>query len=104
MTATAQQNSSSEPSDRDRRAANLARLDADARHYRPEFFAIYGIAEAITDLVPERAFIGWGMDFGQEWGAVFWCPPERTTHLSQSAEQILRSHQHNAEAHLIWLE
>lgn len=104
MTATTAQNPSPEPPSFDTRAAVLARLEADSHYYRPEYFAIYGIANAIPGLVPERTFIGWGMDFGGDYGAIFWCPPERATHMSQSAEQILRSHQRNAEAHLIWLE
>ena len=82
----------------------LAQLAADAEYYRPEFFAIYGITKGVPGHLPERPFLGWGIDFGEEWGAMFWSPPDRISHLSQSAEHILRSHQRNGEAHLVWLE
>jgi hypothetical protein len=104
MTATAEQTPSSEPSETIDRATILARLAADAEYYRPELFAIYGITNTASARLPERPFLGWGIDFGEEWGAMFWSPPDRISHLSQSAEQVLRSHQRIGEAHLVWIE
>ena len=86
------------------RAALLARLAADAEYLRPQLFAVYGVFQPVSDILPERPFIGWGIDFGDEWGAMFWNPVDHTTLLSGSAEQVLRSHVRTGEAHLVWLD
>ncbi|HEX5401847.1 MAG TPA: hypothetical protein VFX16_06055 [Pseudonocardiaceae bacterium] len=86
------------------RTALLARLAADAEYLKPQLFAVYGIANAVSTLVPERPFLGWGIDFGEEWGAIFWNPIERVTHVSDSAEQVLNTHVRTADAHLVWLD
>jgi hypothetical protein len=86
------------------RTAMLTRLAADAEYLRPRLFAIYGTFNAALGLLPERPFLGWGIDFGDEWGAMFWNPVDHTTHLSGSAEQVLRSHVRTGEAHLVWLD
>jgi hypothetical protein len=86
------------------RAAILALVAADAEYLRPRLFAVYGIFDPVGERVPERAFLGWGIDFGGQWGAAFWNPMEQTTQLSDSAEQILRGHRRTGEAHLVWLD
>jgi hypothetical protein len=43
------------------------------------------------------------MDLGGECGAVYWHPDDRTTHHSDSAEQVLRLHQRIGTARLTWL-
>ncbi|HEY3750941.1 MAG TPA: hypothetical protein VGL80_17265 [Pseudonocardiaceae bacterium] len=86
------------------RAALLARLAADAEYLRPQLFAVYGVFQPVSDILPERPFIGWGIDFGEEWGAIFWNPIEHVTQISDSAEQVLKAHQRTADVHLVWLE
>ena len=85
------------------RATILARLASDAEYLQPQLFAVYGISSAVHGMVPERPFLGWGIDFGEEWGAVFWNPVEQTTQLSDSAEQVVKAHSRTGEAHLTWL-
>jgi hypothetical protein len=86
------------------RAAILALVAADAEYLRPQLFAVYGIFDPVGELLPERAFLGWGIDFGEEWGAVFWNPMDQTTQISNSATQVLKAHQRTGDAHLIWLD
>jgi hypothetical protein len=86
------------------RAALLARLAADAEYLRPQLFAVYGISRAVANLLPERPFLGWGIDFGEEWGAIFWNPIEHIAQISDSAEQVLKAHQRTADAQLLWLD
>jgi hypothetical protein len=104
MTAAAELDASTEPTGKHDRTSILARLAADAEYFRPELFAIYGISKAVAGILPERSFLGWGIDFGEEWGAIFWNPVEHTTQHSDSAEQVLRSHTRTGEAHLVWLD
>lgn len=85
-------------------ATLLARLAADAEYLRPQLFAVYGVSNAVANPLPEKPFLGWGIDFGEEWGAIFWNPIERVTHISDSAEQVLKTYQRAADAHLVWLE
>jgi hypothetical protein len=101
MTAAAALGTPDRPFDR---TAILARLAADAEYLRPQLFAVYGIFKAVPGLVPERPFMGWGIDFGEEWGVIFWNPVDHTTQLSNSAEQVLRAHSRTGEAHLVWLD
>ena len=86
------------------RATLLARLAADAEYLRPQLFAVYGVSHAVSTVLPERPFLGWGIDFGEKWGAIFWNPIERVTQISDSAEQVLKGHQRTADAQLVWLE
>jgi hypothetical protein len=86
------------------RAALLARLAADAEYLQPRLFAVYGVFHPVSTVLPERPFIGWGIDFGEEWGAIFWNPIDHTTQHSDSAEQVLKAHQRTANAHLLWLD
>jgi hypothetical protein len=86
------------------RATTLDRLASDAEYLQPQLFAVYGVLNAVAGVVPERPFLGWGIDFGDPWGAIFWNPIERTTQLSDSAEQVLKAHARTGEAHLTWLE
>ncbi len=74
----------------------LARLAEDASYFRPELFAVYGVDRA------GRPFLGWGMQMGER-QAVFFDPAGSVTHLSTSADQVLRTHQRIADAHLVWL-
>jgi hypothetical protein len=104
MTAVTHVSTPPEPTGKPDRAALLARLKSDAEYLRPEMFAVHGISHAVHSLLPERPFLGWGIDFGEEWGAIFWNPLEHTTQISDSAEQILKSHQRTAEAYLTWLD
>jgi len=82
----------------------IARLATDAECFRPEFFAVYGVFRQVGDYLPARPFLGWGIDLGEEGGALFWNPRDNTTHHSDSAEHVLLSHQRTGEAHLTWLE
>jgi hypothetical protein len=74
----------------------LARLAADASYFRPELFAVYGVDRS------GRPFLGWGMQLGEK-EAVFYDPACSATHLSTSADQVLRTHRRTGEAHLVWL-
>ena len=86
------------------RAAVLADLAENTKDLRPRLFAIYGITPPLLSMIPERRHIGWGMDFGEEWGAVFWDPIGRDMHKAESAEQVLKVHQIGSEGHLVWLD
>jgi hypothetical protein len=81
----------------------LARLADDAEYFQPRPFAVYGLARDIggCGAVP---FIGWGLDLGEDQGAVFWDPVTGITHLSISAEHVLNTHCRTGEAHLKWLD
>ena len=74
----------------------LARLVEDASYFRPDLFAIYGIDRG------GRPFLGWGMQLGAQ-EAVYYDPAGATTHLSTSADQVLRIHRRTGDAHLVWL-
>lgn len=65
----------------------------------PRLFAIYGTyRDGELD-----GFVGWGMDFGEENGALFYCPDEELTWKSESAEQVQAVRQLTCDAHLHWL-
>jgi hypothetical protein len=104
MTAATQKSTTPEPTAKLDRATLLARLAADAEYLQPQLFAVYGVSHAVSTVLPERPFIGWGIDFGEEWGAIFWNPIDHTTQISDSAEQVLKAHQRTADAHLWWLD
>ncbi len=65
---------------------------------RPRLFALYGLSRSGDDL------IGWGMDFGEDVGALFYQPYDRVQWHSDSAEQVLATRSLMGEAHLLWLD
>src|SRR5579883_1656680 len=82
----------------------LARLEADAEYFQPRLFAVYGIYKAISSTFPEQPFLGWGVDFGDNNGALFWRPDESSTHHSDSAARVLQFYQRIGDARLKWLD
>lgn len=60
-------------------------------------FTIYGI-------IGSSPFIGWGMELGNDCGALYWDPGNNSTHHADSAEQVLRLHQLIGDAHLAWFD
>jgi hypothetical protein len=104
MTTATQDSTTPQPTAKLDHATLLARIAADAEYLRPQLFAVYGVFRPVSTILPERPFLGWGIDFGEEWGAIFWNPLDRTTHISDSAEQVLKAHQRTADAHLTWLD
>lgn len=81
----------------------IAALRVDAEYYRPRMFAIYGVSNGIYSL-PERPFLGWGLDFGDDDGAIFWDQEGRSTYQSCSAQRVLELRRRIGEAHLRWLD
>jgi hypothetical protein len=82
----------------------LASLQADAEYFQPRLFAIYGIRKEISGLLPERGFLGWGIEAHHEGGAIFCDPRDGGIHCSDTAERLLLTYQRVGEAHLLWLE
>jgi hypothetical protein len=81
----------------------LEALAEEATALQPRLFAVYGLFREISDSTPTAPYLGWGMDFGPDTGALYWDPNDHSTHHSQSAEQILQFHQHIGTARLVWL-
>ena len=79
------------------KAELLASLAEDASYLRPDLFAIYGIDSL------GNPFLGWGIQLCED-KTVYYDPKAAITHLSTSADQVLRIHQIAGEAHLCWLE
>lgn len=75
----------------------LERLDEDASYFRPDVFSIYGVDRQ------GRPFLGWGMQLGED-SAIFYQPGVAATHLSTSADQVLRAFRRGGEARLRWLD
>lgn len=67
-------------------------------------FAIFGIAKQINDFRPESPFMVWGMDFGDERGAVAWDPDDKSSHCANNAGRVLCFCQRLGEARLVWLD
>jgi hypothetical protein len=86
------------------RAELLELLEADAEYFQPRLFAIYGIREEIDGFRPGREFLGWGIEFHHDEGAIFCDPNDGSIHCSDSAERLLATCQRSGEAHLVWLE
>src|SRR5487761_237901 len=80
-------------------AAASAVLGRYASDERPRLFALYGTYR--NDGTP---FVGWGVDFGDERGALFYEPDASTNWHSSSAEDVLSTHELIADSHLIWLD
>jgi hypothetical protein len=99
MTDSTGEDATSTPS----RQQLLETLRADAEYCQPRLFAIYGICKEVSEFIPEKPFVVWGID-STEGGAVLWCPHEQWVHTSDSADRILMSYQRRGEAHLLWLE
>lgn len=83
------------PQDTDKMMCELA---SDATYFRPRLFALYGISHR-----DGNGFLGWGMEFA-DGGAIFHDPHHSTTWRSDSAEQVLRTHQRINDARLDWLD
>ncbi|MBA0124548.1 hypothetical protein H0B56_03235 [Haloechinothrix sp. YIM 98757] len=81
----------------------LEMLAEGADFQRPRLFALYRLTQlpGNGELEP---LIGWGMDFPDDLGTVFYCPDSRNTWYSQSAERLLHLHRRFGEAHLVWLD
>lgn len=92
-----------EPATAPDRTEQIAALAVDAEYFQPRAFAIYGVSNAVHSL-PARPFVGWGLDFGDGEGAIFWEPEAGAIHHSSSAQQVLQLRQRVGEAHLRWLD
>lgn len=79
-------------------------LHAEAAEDRPRLFAIYGVTRPIDDFLPEMEFVTWGMDFGDQRGAIAWDPDDRSSHHSKDAAGVHRFYQRFADARLVWLD
>jgi hypothetical protein len=86
------------------RAELLELLEADAGYLQPRLFAVYGIRKDIGGVRPERGFLGWGIEFHHDEGAIFCEPDDGAIHCSDSAERLLATCQRSGEACLVWLE
>jgi hypothetical protein len=81
----------------------MAALDADAEYFQPRLFAVYGLYGETRSGLPPREFLGWGIDHGDDEGALFWDEADRSMHRASSAQGVLEFHQRLGEAHLKWL-
>lgn len=79
-------------------------LRAEADEDRPRLFAVYGVLRRINDVLPESPFVAWGIDFGDERGAITWHPDDRSSHHSKDALGVCRFYQRIGEARLVWLD
>jgi hypothetical protein len=68
----------------------------------PRLFALYGLRNGTEDEEMDT-MIGWGMDFGEDRGAVFYLPDENSTWRSESAESLHAIHQLFGDIRLRWL-
>jgi hypothetical protein len=85
--------------------ARFEYLRRDAAVGKPRLFAVYGTYREIPDQeLSEEPFLGWGMDFGADQGALFWDPDDASTMFSASAEDVLAFHQRLGHAALDWLD
>jgi hypothetical protein len=75
----------------------LSELDDEAKALKPRLFALYGVFRG-----DEHTYLGWGMEFDEPRKAVMWSDGE--TWHSDSAAQILETHQLFSETRLIWLD
>jgi hypothetical protein len=82
----------------------MAALAHEAATMRPRMFAVYGVLREIEGIAEAEPYVGWGMEFGDSGGAVYWHPDDRSTHYSDSAEQVLRFHRRIGTANLRWLD
>jgi uncharacterized Fe-S cluster-containing MiaB family protein len=82
----------------------MEQLHTEANEDRPRLFAIYGVLRRIDDVLPEAPFVAWGMDFGDERGAIAWHPDDRSSHHSKNAVGVCRFYQRIGEARLVWLD
>jgi hypothetical protein len=76
----------------------MAELADEARAFKPRLFAVYGVLRGGG----EETFIGWGIEFDEPRKAFMWSPEEMWH--SDSAAQIVQTHQTIAETRLIWLD
>lgn len=74
-------------------------LAEDAEYLQPRLFAIYGIYNHGED-----ELLGWGMEFDDGLGTLFYEPQTSSTWHSRSAKEVLASHQIIADARLRWLD
>jgi hypothetical protein len=76
-------------------------LDILAEHAeleRPRLFCVYGLSPC------GEPRIGWGMDFGEDTGVLFYSPGSATQWCSPSAGHILARHRQLGRARLHWLD
>ncbi|HWC78901.1 MAG TPA: hypothetical protein VG756_02960 [Pseudonocardiaceae bacterium] len=73
--------------------ALFSAMQEDAVYLRPDIYALYGVLHG------GGPFLGWIMDF-PEGGAILYDPRERVPWISDSAEQILATHQRLGAARL----
>lgn len=78
----------------------LKQLSREAVELAPRLFALYRIREWDSD---RSGSIGWGIDFGNDEGAIFGYRGESSTWHSDSAEQLLRTHGILGDAYLRWI-
>jgi hypothetical protein len=65
----------------------------------PRLFTIYGTYSSGAP----GGFVAWGMDFGDDRGALMYTPDERSIWSSSSAQQIHTSHRRIGDVKLLWL-
>jgi hypothetical protein len=86
------------------RSEQVALLKRQADAFQPRKFAIFGVYKEIDGVLPEEPFLGWGLDLGDDEGAVFWEPSSKDARCADSPHTILRSLRRMGEVHLISLE
>ena len=78
----------------------LAELDEEVRRDPPRLFAIYGVYDERLSEDEYPGYVEWGLEFPDEEWAIA-CGPG-STHISGSAEQMLKSNTLMGEARLVW--
>ncbi|MDQ3577480.1 MAG: hypothetical protein M3443_07740 [Actinomycetota bacterium] len=81
----------------------LSLLDHTARRDAPRLFALYGVFRSRHGPNDDGAFLGWGMEFAEQAAAIMW-EPDGGTYVSDSAENILRTHNEIGDARLVWID
>ncbi|TQJ03916.1 hypothetical protein FB471_3690 [Amycolatopsis cihanbeyliensis] len=74
-------------------------LEQVAVHSRPRLFAIYGSYKRD----PTEPLLGWGMEFAAG-GAVFHALDDGSTHLSETAQDVLEVQSVIGDVRLTWLD
>jgi hypothetical protein len=78
-------------------------LAEEAIECAPRLFALYGVYRRKMFEGDEDGFLGWGMELAEPRKALLWTP-DGSIWRSESAANLLKSHQRGAMARLLWLD